>query len=99
MTTQNYILTLYPEFQALVQSGDEAAVRKFLVDNFSKFPQEIQDGLTMDFFEEAITNEAIIVKAKAEFQKEGLAEMTELVKEKKHLEDESAAQKIREELQ
>ncbi len=80
-------LDLYNEFLAYVDKGDEVGARKFLTDNFKKFPQEVQDKLTFAFFEEALMDETEGMKELAEMQKEGLEAMSKIGKAKKVLED------------
>lgn len=80
-------IDLYNEFLVYVNKGDEAGARKFLLDNFKKFPEEVQDKLTFAFFEEALIDKAKGIKDTAEIQKQGLEAMSQIEKAKKVLED------------
>ena len=78
---------LYNEFLAYADKGDEAGARIFLVDNFKKFPEEVQEKITFAFFEEALMDKTKGMKEVAEMQKEGLEAMSQIDKAKKILED------------
>ena len=80
-------IKLYNEFLAYADRGDEAGARKFLVDNFKKFPEEVQEKITFAFFEEALMDKTKGMKEVAEMQKEGLEAMSQIDKAKKILED------------
>ena len=80
---------LYNEFMVFVEKGDEAGARKFLVDNLTKFPKDMQDKLTYAFFEEALTDEAKSIEAIAEMQKQGLEAMGQIDKAKKTIDDQA----------
>ena len=71
-------LDLYNEFLTYINKNDEAGARKFLVDNLTKFPQEVQDKLVFAFFEEALTDETKGMQEIAEMQKQGLAAMSQI---------------------
>lgn len=83
----NTFLDLYNEFLTYVNKDDEAGARKFLTDNFKKFPQEVQDKLTFAFFEEALTNETEGMEEISELQKEGLEALSQIDKVKKIIAD------------
>jgi len=78
---------LYSEFLTYVERDDEAGARKFLIDNLSKFPEEVQDKLTFAFFEDALRHDLEGTPELAEMQKEGLEAMNQIDKAKKILED------------
>jgi len=94
----NTFLDLYNEFLAYADKGDEAGVRKFLVDNLKKFPQEVQDKLIFAFFEEALMDETKGMKEIAEMQKQGLEAMSQIDKAKKILEDKIKEKDLRDKL-
>lgn len=83
----NTFTDLYNEFLALVNKGDEAGARKFLVENLNKFPEEAQDKITFSFFEEALMKETEGVQEIADMQKQGLDAMSQIEKAKKVLEE------------
>lgn len=76
---------LYDEFFALVERGDEAAAKKFLVDNLKEFPQETQDTIIIAFLEEAMTKQASDDVAMAGFKKRGVEMIRQLEEEKETL--------------
>ena len=78
---------LYDEFMVYVDKNDETGAQKFLIDNFKKFPQGVQDELTFVFFEKAIKEETKGMKEVSELQKQGLDAISEIDKAKKILED------------
>jgi len=89
---------LYNEFIALVNKGDEAGARKFLVDNLKKFPEEAQDKITFAFFEEALMKETEGMQEIADMQKQGLDAMSQIDKAKKILEDQIKEKDLKDKL-
>jgi hypothetical protein len=81
------INSLYEEFFALVESGDEAKVREFIVAHFKEFPEDVQDKLTFVFFEEALSANAEDSGVVSDFKNTGLNLLQEMDKVKKDLED------------
>lgn len=90
MQNQN-VIELYNKFTELLKTGSEADARKFLVDNLTSFPEELQEQIIMAFFEEAIASKAAISK----MQHDGIGAMKDLEKEQKDLNDRLAAQTLR----
>jgi hypothetical protein len=91
-------LNLYNEFLTYVDKDDEAGARKFLIDNLTKFPEEVQEKLTFAFFEEALMNDVKTMQAVTEMQKEGLEAMSQIDKAKKVLEDQLKIKDLRDKL-
>ena len=89
---------LYNEFLGLVNKGDEAGARNFLIENLQKFPEEVQDKLTFAFFEEALTDEAKKNEGIAKMQKEGLEAISQIDKAKKILEEKAKIEGLRSDL-
>lgn len=78
-----------------VEKNDEEGAKKFLLDNFQKFPEDVQDKLTLAFFEEALMGGAENATAIAEMQKEGLNAMNQISKAKRILEDKKKEDDLR----
>jgi hypothetical protein len=91
-------LNLYDEFLALVDKGDESAAKKFLMDNFQKFPKDVQDSLTFVFFEEALASSTKGVEEIAEMQKEGMEALSQIGKARKALEDQLKIEGLKDKL-
>ena len=91
----NTFSDLYNEFLAYVDKGDESGARKFLIDNLSKFPEDVQGKLTLAFFEEALMKETKGVKEIVEMQKEGLEALNQIGKAKKILADKVKVKDLR----
>jgi|SRR3989344_4449200 len=91
-------LDLYNQFLAYVDKDDEQGARSFLIDNLQKFPEDIQDKLTLTFFEEALTKKTEGIKEIAQMQKEGLDAMSQIDKAKKILEDKKKIEGLRSDL-
>lgn len=91
-------LDLYNEFLVYVNKNDEEGARKFLTDNFTKFPEEVQEELTFAFFEEALFDETKGIPEIAELQKQGLDAMSKIDKAKKILEDKAKIESLRSKL-
>lgn len=83
----NTFLDLYNEFLTYADKDDEVGAKKFLMDNFKKFPEDVQDELTFSFFEEALKESTKGVKEIADMQKEGEQSLSQISKAKKVLED------------
>ena len=83
---------------AYVDKDDEQGARSFLIDNLQKFPEDIQDKLTLTFFEEALTKKTEGIKEIAQMQKEGLDAMSQIDKAKKILEDKKKIEGLRSDL-
>ena len=79
------MVELYDQFVALVEAGDEEATRKFLTDNFAKFPEAVQEELTMAFFKEALENASQGEDAIAAFQKDGAELIQKLAEDRDQL--------------
>ena len=86
---------LYKEFMVYVDKDDEEGARKFLLDNFQKFPEDIQDKLTFAFFEEALLDETKGMKDIADMQKQGLEALSQIDKVRKILEDKKKIEDLR----
>ncbi len=91
----NTFLDLYKEFLAFVDKGDEVGARKFLIDNLTKFPKDVQDKLAFAFFEEALTDEAKSIEDIAAVQKQGLEAMNQIDKAKKNIEDKAKIEALK----
>src|SRR3989344_9107657 len=89
---------LYDKFMAYVNKNDAAGARSFLVDNFQKFPEDVQDQLTFVFFEEALKDETRGMKEMIAMQKQGLEAISEIDKAKKILEEKIKVRDLRSKL-
>jgi DNA polymerase III delta prime subunit len=94
--TQSIPKALREEFIKLVQKGDEAKARQFLVDHFKEFPESTQDAILTAFIEEAVTKKNREESAVASFRKEGLTNMEALGQAKKELEKKAKLAEIKE---
>ncbi len=90
--------SLYNEFARLVELGDEAKVRQFVVDHFQEFPEDIQGKLTLAFFEEALSNEAETTGSVSSIKDAGASALQDMVKIKGELEDKLKVINIKEDL-
>jgi hypothetical protein len=78
---------LYNKFMKIVEGGDEARAREFLVENLKQFPEKTQNAIIMAFFEEALSANKENADAVSNFQKQGLRMIDELEKVKAKLQD------------
>ena len=86
---------IYNEFLGVLASGDEIKAQDFLDENLHNLPQELQDKITLDLFEDAITQESAQIGALNEFKQEGLSLLKKLQKAKKDYEDVKKAEEIK----
>jgi len=92
--------TLYEEFLKIMKSGDEAKMKKFLVDNYERLPENTQGKVALLLFEEGLNKLVDSPEQKqAKFQEEGLKIARELEKTKKTLADKLQALQVAESLQ
>lgn len=47
------------QLEALIEGGDEQALRRFVVDHFTEFPPEAQQEFAVELFTEALENARI----------------------------------------
>ncbi len=98
MTTKHATTDPVEELKAIMKNGSEAEARAFITDNFNRFPEDMQEKITLTFFEEAVLNQAAEVENIANLQKEGTSVFKAVEKEKKELEDEEKMLKIKKDL-
>jgi hypothetical protein len=91
-TTNTY---LYDSLAQYIMTGDEAMAKKFIIENFDNFPEEVKESAIMIFFEEGIDAEIMEEQAIYEFQKKALDALSELEKSKKLLMDKSKIEELR----
>ncbi|MBU1178307.1 hypothetical protein KJ903_03740 [Patescibacteria group bacterium] len=88
---------LYDEFCQVMQAGDEAKAKDFLVENYDKLPEKVQGEVALLLFEEGLGK---LINDKdqkvAEFQERGLKVAQELENAKKQLEDKLKAMDVEE---
>ena len=89
---------LREEFMKIVQSGDEAKARQFLVDHFKEFPESTQDVISVAFLEEALAKKNAEDALIADFRKEGLATLNVLGRAKEELEKHAQLAEIKKNL-
>ncbi len=90
--------SLYKEFLVLVEEGDEAKVRAFVVAHFKEFPEEVQDKLTLAFFEEALTSKTDGDAEVSNVMDYSLNLLREMGKAKSELEDEKKVIEVKQSL-
>ncbi len=83
-------------FENIVNTGDEAQARKFIIDHLKEFPEKMQDSLTVAFLEEALAKKNAEDNFLLEFQKEGVSTLDTLEKAKQDLEKSSKLAEIKE---
>jgi hypothetical protein len=89
---------LYDQFFKIVERGDQATARKFLIENLKQFPRETQDAIITAFLEDALVKKQADDAAVVDFRKEGLKMMDALQKGKKILEKQAKLTEIKENL-
>ena len=94
----NTIITkeLREEFMKVVEAGDEAAARTFLIDHLKEFPPDMQDAITVAFLEEALVKKNTEDGLISDFQTKGLAALDVLGKAKEELEKHAKLAEIKE---
>jgi len=71
---------LRDELLALIEKGDEAAARAFVIDHLKEFPQESQDAIIMSLVEEAVAQKSADEDLVHEYRAEGMAAADQLNK-------------------
>jgi hypothetical protein len=73
-------------FMKIVDAGDEAKAREFLVENLAQFPEDTQEVIIMAFFEEALAKKDKDEQLVADFKKQGLQAVNAIDRAKIELE-------------
>ncbi|MEK7480460.1 MAG: hypothetical protein AAB665_04215 [Patescibacteria group bacterium] len=89
---------LYDTFYGFMESGDEAGARSFLSEHLGEFPEATRNELISAFLTEAISEEAEVVRARAEIGKEALETVAEIQGAKKEIENQNRIIQLREQL-
>ena len=61
----NAFRSLYQQFYSVVQSGDEDAAKRFLIEHFTEFDEDVQGELLSAFFEEAVEDRLRVARTQA----------------------------------
>jgi len=88
MSTNDATQPLRDEFMKIVEKGDEAAAKKFLIDNLKKFPEDAQKKIISAFFFDALEKEADTIEQRAALQKEAMSVFADIEKAESKLGDE-----------
>jgi len=86
--------SLYDDFKVYLDGNDEEGARRFLIDNFAKFPEEVQEKLTFAFFEEALKGKVGVAK----MREAGIDAIDQIDKAKGILEDKAKIESLRSDL-
>lgn len=89
---------LKEEFLKLVDKGDEAKAREFVIAHIKEFPQESQDSIIVALLEEALEKKKENDSLVSAFRKEGLEAAAELGKGSDELERQLKMAEIREKI-
>jgi hypothetical protein len=89
---------LRDEFMKLVEAGDEAKARIFLTEHLSEFPQQVQENITMMFFEEALAKKDVDDKLLLNFKEESLKALHDIDRAQEELEKHAKLAQIKESL-
>lgn len=90
---------LYKQVNALVEKGNDAEVRAFVVEHINEFPDDVRSQIAMFFFEEAAHTHAAGLQAEAELVEGAIAGIEQLAPIKRFLEDTLKLSGIRDRLQ
>jgi hypothetical protein len=94
----NNIAELYDQLIQIAKNGTEDDVRKFMIDNFNSWPEDIQVDLFGYFFEEGLAKTAEDLSLLTDYQKQLIDAYEYLEKTKKILEDKLKEQEIKAEI-
>jgi hypothetical protein len=86
------------EFLELIEKGDEAQARAFLIENLKQFSQDTQDAITMAFVEEALLKKNSDDALVEDLQTKGLAMAKAMAKGQEELEKHAKLAEIKENL-
>ena len=98
MNTSSIPQALRDEFAKVVETGDEAAARRFIIDHLKEFPKDAQEKMITAFFVDAVGKAADQIDDKTELQKEALAAFSGIEKAEKKLVDEKKKADLKAEL-
>lgn len=71
----------------LIETGDEASVRSFIIEHINDFPTNLKNEFIFAFLQEAVELDTKIKEAQVALVSEGLGALREIKKEKKNLLD------------
>ncbi len=86
---------LYEEFLRMMDTGDEATVRAFVIEHFNEFPEETQEELATIFIEEALEARAGGIQARAALQDDALKALAAVESEEKELADQARIEELK----
>ena len=95
MNTQNNIAILYKTISDLAKKGDEEALRSFLIEHLTEFPEDTQKKIVFEFFNEALDNKIDDETQKIEIQKKGMDLLKEIGEVEKTLDTHKKITNIR----
>ena len=93
MTTQ--LTELYTKLNALIETGDETAVRRFLIDHLKEFPEDLQKRIIFETFAEALDKKVEIETNIAQIKEEGVQAIKEIEKVEGKLKDQQKLAELR----
>ena len=93
MTTQ--LTELYTKLNALIETGDETAVRRFLIDHLKEFPEDLQKRIIFETFAEALYKKVEIETNIAQIKEEGVQAIKEIEKVEGKLKDQQKLAELR----
>ena len=89
---------LYDEFVKIAETGDEASARAFFTEHIGEFPEETKNQLISAFLTEAISEEAEVLQARTEVQKEVIETLSDIQGAKKEIENQNRIIQLKEQL-
>lgn len=81
-----------------LNTGNEEAAKKVIVDHLNEFPEEIRDRLVFACFMDAVEKESTIISALNAIKEEGLEQFKESHKEDKKIELEEKIDSIKDDI-
>ncbi len=69
---------LYNDLQQVIAGGNEEAIKKFVMDHITEFPEDVQGKLMLGFFEEGLNKANDDKKLVNDFQNDCLKTIREL---------------------
>jgi pheromone shutdown protein TraB len=91
----NNFLELYEKFLKALETDDEDKIKDFLVENFDKFPEDVQIEIVGTFFEEAVDRTYNFIKKEEEL----VGIKNDIERLKRILEDKKRELEIKKELE
>lgn len=89
---------LYQKFLEVAASRDEAAMEAFLRDHINEFPEDLQEKILFEYFQQALADQDAQTRAMLHIKEEGLAALDQSERVTKAYRDAQRLDSVRKDL-